>query len=186
MLDTTAIQAEAYTTACAKGWHERPLVTDGVIDHDRVLAKIALMHSEIGEAVDAAGADELEMYIDPGTGKPEGFVVEIADLILRICDTCEALARSPVRHALLGLPPRDTSETPRILRDVFKSARRELDRATEVVRVDGWAGFDFRMGSIITLCEHACARMGLDLDGAVAAKMAYNKTRPHRHGGKQA
>lgn len=29
-----------------------------------------------------------------------------------------------------------------------------------------------------------CGKMGLDLEGAIMAKMAYNKTRKHKHGGK--
>lgn len=30
-----------------------------------------------------------------------------------------------------------------------------------------------------------CARHGLDLDAEVERKLAYNRTRPHRHGGKR-
>lgn len=32
---------------------------------------------------------------------------------------------------------------------------------------------------------HLCHRMGIDLEGVMEAKDAYNQTRPHRHGGKK-
>lgn len=42
------------------------------------------------------------------------------------------------------------------------------------------------MADIIIRTLDACSHLGVDIDGAVAAKMEHNATRPFRHGGKAA
>jgi NTP pyrophosphatase (non-canonical NTP hydrolase) len=54
-----------------------------------ILAKLALVHSEVSEAVECARCGLLEWYEEDG--KPEGMVVELADAVIRIADLCEAL-----------------------------------------------------------------------------------------------
>ena len=54
-----------------------------------VLAKIALIHSELSEAVEAAREGEFEMYTQGG--KPEGVAAELADAVIRIYDLAGAL-----------------------------------------------------------------------------------------------
>lgn len=135
-----------YEMSASKGWHERLLgepALDGGhptdVNVDGVAAKLALIHSEVSEALEELRKDGKDgkrtmqrYYVTqarPGTKevyagtvgaeeelKPEGFVVELADVVIRIGDLCGAL--------------------------------------------------------------------GLDLDGAIKAKMAFNATRPHKHGGK--
>lgn len=98
----------AHTNACRKGWHEK---------HKPVAEDIALMHSELSEALEEYrnGRAPDELYFST-EGKPEGIPAELADVIIRI--------------------------------------------------------FDF------------CGKHEIDLGEAVAAKMAYNTTRPYRHGNK--
>ncbi len=38
--------------------------------------------------------------------------------------------------------------------------------------------------TVIRICD-LCGLMGIDLERAIEEKMLYNKTRPHRHGGKK-
>lgn len=70
---------ESHETAVSKGWWE---------GERNVGEAIALMHSELSEALEEyrkgvpLGAYD---YVD---GKPEGFVVELADAIIRIADLC--------------------------------------------------------------------------------------------------
>jgi len=123
------IALETYKTSAGKGWHDdllckNPQETffeDKDVDVERVAAKVALIHSEVSEALEELRVGRLSLFYDEfdqrPVPKPEGFVVEMADAMIRILDTCQAL--------------------------------------------------------------------GLDIGEAVAMKMRYNETRPHRHGGKK-
>lgn len=114
MKDIEELIRECHKTAVDKGWwdHHR----EGELTPDEVGAKIALMHSELSEALEEVrrGSHCHDMYFSDG--KPEGMVVELADCVIRVADLCK--------------------------------------------------------------------RMHVDLPEAIEAKMAYNKTRSHRHGGK--
>ena len=103
----------AYENARDKGFH------DGDCANRTVGDEIALMHTELSEAFDAFRKNGLAVWKDGD--KPEGFIYELADVLIRIGDTCEA-------------------------------------RASE---------------------------LAVDLETAVKEKMAYNKTRSYRHGGKR-
>ena len=106
--------AEAHETAKSKGWWEEDLPG---LDFGM---KMALLHSEVSEALEEYrdGHSLSEIYYRESDGKPEGIPVELADVIIRICD-------------LVG-------------------------------------------------------KHDLPLLRALREKLAFNKTRPHRHGGKLA
>jgi NTP pyrophosphatase (non-canonical NTP hydrolase) len=46
--------------------------------------KIALMHSELSEALEEYRKRNMKMYYLPDSPKPEGFAVELADLLIRV------------------------------------------------------------------------------------------------------
>jgi hypothetical protein len=212
------IQERAYATAKAKGWHEHPLReqvhTLGVpvpgfnhgnlhvgppyiIHHDRVLAKHALMHTELTEAHECIENDEWEMYAGDD-GKIEGLSVEIADCIIRICDTTAALGlflsnRSDWLTIAKGARPSvelqaaDNEHAMRVTAILWLGhTRRYIDQATEAARVDSWDEYTERLTQAVIYAASIVAGFGLNLVAAIEAKMDYNETRPHRHGGKRA
>ena len=72
----------------AKECHENA-VAKGFWGTDRNFGEmIALMHSELSEALEAHRAGEPEFYLD-ANGKPEGTSVELIDCLIRILDTLQ-------------------------------------------------------------------------------------------------
>ena len=73
----------SHNTAKEKGWWD---------DSNRNVGELlALIHSEIGEALEVyriKGKDGLKEIWEDDKGKPEGFVTELADVIIRIADLC--------------------------------------------------------------------------------------------------
>jgi hypothetical protein len=190
------VQTDAYATACAKGWHVRPLVllvNPLTIDHDRVLAKLALVHTELTEAQDCLDDRELIMTIgDAGT--LEGFVVEIADVCIRLGDLCGALSEGDatlfqLRCVDLGgwstVAQINDRSAPELNRWMLR-IRKQIDLATEAARVNDWTSFTDRLSVAVDCMASICAGVGVNLPEAIAAKMLYNSTRSHRHGGKSA
>lgn len=47
-------------------------------------------------------------------------------------------------------------------------------------------GIPIELADVFIRLVDACARYGIDLEAVVQQKMAYNRTRPYRHGGKRA
>jgi NTP pyrophosphatase (non-canonical NTP hydrolase) len=110
MSDLNEVAAEIHRTAVAKGWWD---------DGDRNFGEmIALVHSELSEALEAWRKHDRWFYRQGDDAKPEGIGIELTDAIIRIFD---------ILH---------------------------------------WHG--------------------QDIDMMIREKMAYNATRPHRHGGLRA
>ena len=85
------MQREVHELAVSKGWwpedegaRQSPI--------NEILAKLALVHSEISEAVECVREGQLPLICNPyNSAKPEGMVVELADAVIRIADLCDAL-----------------------------------------------------------------------------------------------
>lgn len=80
------IQKEAHETAKSKGWHDGADPTNPYV----VLAWLALITSEVSEAVEDVRVGKLAMTFRED-GKPEGLPSELADVLIRLCDTAGAL-----------------------------------------------------------------------------------------------
>lgn len=92
-----AIMAEeAHRNAVAKGWWDEAGGTYGALDKQAVMRaipeKLCLAHSEISEALEAyrTGGSAFAGYTGEGD-KPEGFLSEVADAIIRLAELTAAL-----------------------------------------------------------------------------------------------
>ena len=199
------LQKEAHAIAKEHGWY----------DTERTFGDlIALVHSELSEALEAYRERELEAYTPPddvigqpgkfgntrqphpfpGVGgyvnvkvstKPEGVASELADVVIRVADMAEhygvdggvmdrQLANQ--REVIPDLPPDFTfGERITALHNWVSNAG-QFDHDQEQ-----WSGY---LGIVVFEVERMAAHYGIDLDAAIEAKMAYNRSRPYRHGGK--
>ena len=73
-------QSLVYRTAQSKGWYTSPP------DADKIGAQLALIHSEVSEALECLRERRMVTYCGPD-GKPEGFEIELADAAIRIMNT---------------------------------------------------------------------------------------------------
>ncbi|HEX5437177.1 MAG TPA: hypothetical protein VFW98_08455 [Gemmatimonadaceae bacterium] len=71
----------AYSIARDHGWYITPPDTP---------TRIALMHSELSEALEEYRAGHALTEVYERDGKPEGYPIELADVIIRILDHCTA------------------------------------------------------------------------------------------------
>lgn len=76
-------QKEIYELAKSKGWHPEA-DQDDALTIDLILSKVALIHSELSEAVEELRMGRARLWYDDK--KPEGFGVEIADAVIRCYD----------------------------------------------------------------------------------------------------
>ncbi len=85
-------------------------------------------------------------------------------------------------------------EKPRPVGEVLMLMVTELAEAMEAYRagnpesdkIPGYSKLEEELADVIIRLLDFAAGFDLDIAGAVAAKMAYNETRPYRHGGKLA
>ena len=86
-LTVAEIQRESYETARAKGWHDEDETPPAPI---RVIAWMGLVCSEAAEAIEDARKGRMTTTIRED-GKPEGLGSELADIVIRACDSAGAL-----------------------------------------------------------------------------------------------
>jgi len=108
-------QSEMHAIARDKGWWNNPKTGRRINPNTRIAETIALIHSEASEALEEFREGRMDLwYSESKIGpKPEGFGVELADIVIRAMDTAESLgidlealmmlkadynARRPFRH----------------------------------------------------------------------------------------
>jgi NTP pyrophosphatase (non-canonical NTP hydrolase) len=71
------MQNHAYLNSVSKGFHDGEL---------NIPEKLALIHSEVSEALEALREGRMSTILSEDKGKPEGFPSELADIIIRVGD----------------------------------------------------------------------------------------------------
>lgn len=188
---------EAHATACEKGWHDRPLRNEaGELDVDRVAAKLALIHSEITEAWEYWSTRDFDTRVSD-SGKPDGLFVELADVVIRVGDLLGAL---DIEYSGSWATTREVWDE--VIRPpfgdmpaLFVRAHGSVSYALEALRDSSEVGVEEALTCLIGQCVQLAKGAASLFFGsspespdpfteAVRIKMAYNRTRPHRHGGK--
>lgn len=189
---------EAHANSKSKGWWPDDTIARVRAGDPEVLCeKFSLIHSELSEALEdlRVNGDDFSPR-KTAEGKPVGFLSEFADVVIRIGDLYCALGLAYLH------PPFEASYPP------FKWFVRKTDNPVSysVICIEGLHGL---LGAAATymLDNHAeytddgiahrlsfiarvvglCATQiepSIDFPGVLHSKMAYNRTRPHRHGGK--
>lgn len=88
------LQLQAHEISKSKGWYTS--------EAENIPGKLALIHAEVSEALEEYRNDKMELYYGrvvttfPGGGKgvdskPEGFGIELADVVIRVMDLAEYL-----------------------------------------------------------------------------------------------
>jgi len=165
--DWQSLVRVAHGMAVEKGWWDDGIAARPIEDI------VNNFHAEVSEAWEEYRAKRMATwYADPQAvlagklPKPEGFFVEIADLLIRIADAAGA-HRIDVGEVYFDGPGFSvaTSKAIFILHNLI-------------------AKCDFE--EVIDECLSLAANNEHDLWATIREKLSYNATRPYRHGGKRA
>lgn len=190
----------AHENAVSKGWWQE----------DRSFGEIiALIHSEASEALEdhrngrqpnevwyeykkwdgavlILSSKETELY-DPRVdesqvvlGKPCGIPSELADVCIRIFDAAGKLGWGEALERWYG------AVTVKWRVNCSLSFTDNLNiihgNLTDCAREDSWR--EFKLAVVLQNVKELASYYDIDLEEAINEKMAYNATRPQRHGGK--
>lgn len=161
------LSEEAHRIAVEKGWWES----------DRDLDTITLlMQSELFEAFEDyrnnRGLTEIWFEDD----KPCGIPTELADYVIRVLDSLASLG--------VDLVEGDTVDKAVPFETVLVEAVLGVSFA-RMLRIESTEKYVELLLLTVRTLFCMCERNGIDLWSAIDQKMAYNRTRPHRHGGKR-
>ena len=182
------LQREAHAIALSKGWW----------DEERTFGDlIALVHSELSEALEwyrELGTTKTAYTVDADGAltKPEGVPYELADVVIRVADMAERYgvdleALTPSAEAQRGIPAFEFECATfgdwitNIHGCLSYAANAYQDWEAGIILPTKW---QLHLVMAIQRTYRMAAHYDIDLDAAIEAKMAYNRTRPYRHGGK--
>jgi hypothetical protein len=165
------LQAESYATATEKGWHDRDeLDENGMPTVRQMITWCGLFHTEVTEY-----EKETAHYYLEGD-KPCGKITELADVAIRVWDAIGRCGFEP-RYGGVHVPQ--------------ETIRHSIDSVIEQVRNKGLNHFSTAalLSYIVDSVFFEASSIGYDFDTFIVfieQKMAYNRTRSTRHGGKLA
>ena len=161
MIDYPALQKEVHEWAIAKGW------LDPEAEPRPIAGLLMLVLTEVAESVEAHrnGDPACER---PGMEHLSHMAEELADVVIRLVQMADEHGEK------LADNRRPALDYPHVcpLLDHWYIVRAAVDYER------GFIDFD----SLLESVEYVAKQNGIDLAGAVRLKMAFNWTRPHKHG----
>jgi len=167
VVDFESLVCVAHQMAVDKGWWE---------GERQAVECWVNFHAEVSEAWEEYRcgrmatwyADSASVLRSGGVPKPEGFWVEIGDLMIRIADYVGSR-----RFEILGVSITE-----------FEGAKWGNTPAVVATIHSLIARWDFM--DVVETCQQFSTAHNVDLWSIIREKLRYNATRPHRHGGKRA
>jgi NTP pyrophosphatase (non-canonical NTP hydrolase) len=105
---------------------------------------------------------------------------------MKISEIQEAVHRTAIEHGWWE-SPRPTGEVLMLMvTELAEAMEAHRDGNPESEKIPGFSKMEEELVDVIIRLLDFAGGTGLDIEGALSAKMAYNEGRPYRHGGKLA
>lgn len=190
--DLHELAVDIHRTAIDHGWWEEER------DFDEMCF---LLTTELSEAFEEYRERKPMIYHGPakpredgreGTiRKPEGFAVEMADVVIRACDTVLSVinqigADVSINEVIRPYWVREAALTqPKLLGKAMRYIDRRINRLADLYEMGSLQEVVVQLTSVIVFVAVLAEREGCkDFWAVVREKMAYNDSRAYRHGGK--
>ena len=165
------------TIAVSKGWHDEKKRSTA--------CNMLLFLSEVTEGFEDLRANKGEREIYWEGSKPCGIPIEIADLVIRVCHYAAAEDMVELLHRGHDFTKPDTAGLSGDLESFLAHEVRLIVQFESQMQSRAYTQAGDLLGDIVDDAFSFAALFGIDLWAAIELKEAYNRTRPHRHGGKK-
>lgn len=177
MLDIRELCRTSHEIAKNAGWLDQPRSSADIVN---------LFVSEISEALEDFRAHKglNEIYYEGE--KPCGIPIELADVIIRVCEYVETngLTDEVIAAHFKHEPSKRDRQDPNLAsfdRFLFELTKMCVD----ALRTHDTPLFVVSLAAVLRWINNFSKKHGIDIDKAVKEKEAYNRTRSYRHGGKK-
>lgn len=171
---------DCHADSVSKGWWE-PLDTPAE-EAAREAMRADLIGSEVGEALDALRRPERPLAYLDDKGKPDGYLVEVADVAIRALDLLGRVDGRLHYDVTAGAikdgksTAADTKNNQPWQRHVWRALIYNSETVSD-------ASVVWLLATIVFHCANECTRHNADLLHFIQIKRDYNRTRQTRHGG---